>query len=232
MTENTDEATGSTTAEEGSWRDRALERSLRTARAKAMSRSDRFIATAMEILEESGRRDFTVQELVDRSRTSLRSFYQYFSGKDELLLALLEESINRSVDSWREEIAGQDTLTAIRTVIGSIYGNSDEPSSLNRGMAPYHFGLAETHTADYQHAIAPMVRLIRELVDQGVTEGTLRSDIPADKLTRVLIQSVLGSALFTALAKPGSGRSADADTMWEFCRVGLIGTAGGAAKKR
>jgi AcrR family transcriptional regulator len=209
---------------EASWRDRALERSLRTARAKAMSRSDRFIATAMEILEETGRNDFTVQELVDRSHTSLRSFYQYFSGKDELLLAILEESIAQSVARWRERLEGQDTLTALKTVVESIYGTQNDPSGgLNRGLAPYHVGLSESHTNDYQRAIQPMARLIYELVGRGVEEGVIRDDVPLDKLTTVFIQAVIGSALFTALSKSEKDRRVDADTMWEFCRLGLTG---------
>ena len=51
------------------WRDRAVERSLRTARAKAVSRSDRFIRTATELLSEPGRTDFTVQELVESAKS-------------------------------------------------------------------------------------------------------------------------------------------------------------------
>ncbi|GAB3760996.1 AcrR family transcriptional regulator [Nocardioides ginsengisegetis] len=223
------EQTSTTIDSEGSWRDRALERSLATAKAKAVSRSDRFIATAMEILEETGRSDFTVQELVDRSRTSLRSFYQYFSGKDELLLALLEESIAQSVAAWRERVDGQDTLTALKTVVTSIYGGAKDgagvtgASGLNRGLAPYHVGLADSHHADYQRAVAPMARLIHELINRGVEEGVIRTDLPADKLTAVFIQAVIGAALFTALSNTEADRKADADAMWEFCRLGLVG---------
>ena len=103
------EAGSAADAADASWRDRALERSLRAARAKAISRSDRFIQTAMELLEETGRSDFTVQELVDRSRTSLRSFYQYFAGKDELMVAILEERMARSAAAWREEVKDKDS---------------------------------------------------------------------------------------------------------------------------
>lgn len=210
---------------EASWRDRALERSLRTAKAKAVSRSDRFIATAMEILQETGRTDFTVQELVDRSRTSLRSFYQYFSGKDELLLALLEESIAQSVAAWRERIEGQDTMTALKTVVTSIYaGDGAGAGSLNRGMAPYHVGLSASHAADYQRAISPMARVIHELIDQGVAEGSIRTDLATEKLTTAFIQAVIGSTLFTALSKSSGDRKVDAETMWEFLHLGLVGT--------
>lgn len=207
---------------EASWRDRALERSLRTAKAKAVSRSDKFIATAMEILQESGRTDFTVQELVDRSRTSLRSFYQYFSGKDELLLALLEESIAQSVVAWRESIEGLDTMEALKKVVLSIYvGDGIGAGSLNRGMAPYHVGLADSHSQDYQRAISPMARVIHELIDRGVAEGSIRTDVPTDRLTVAFIQSLIGSTLFTALSKAGADRLADGETMWNFLHRGL-----------
>ena len=37
-----------------------------------------------------------MQEVVDRSKQSLRSFYQYFDGKHELLLALFEEEMGEA----------------------------------------------------------------------------------------------------------------------------------------
>jgi AcrR family transcriptional regulator len=72
------------------WRERAVERSLRSARERAVSRSERFITVATQFLYETGSLEFTVADLVERSGMSLRSFYQHFSGKDELLLAVFE----------------------------------------------------------------------------------------------------------------------------------------------
>lgn len=208
---------------DGSWRDRALERSLRSARAKAMSRSDRFIETAMELLRETGRVDFTVQELVDRSRTSLRSFYQYFSGKDELLLALLEESIATSVERWREQIEGKDALASLEIVVRGVYGSGEaEAESLSRGLAPYHASLAESHSEDYHRAISPMARLVHEITEQGIRDGVFRTDVPPELLIRVFLEAVIGSALFTALGN-GELTAEATDAMWEFCRAGLVG---------
>ena len=42
--------------------------------AEPTTRDARFIKTAVEILRETGRTDFTVQEVVARSKTSLRAF--------------------------------------------------------------------------------------------------------------------------------------------------------------
>src|SRR5437762_11831336 len=103
---------GDVAAPDASWRERAIERSLRTARAKAMSRSDRVIQVAMELLSETGRTDFTVQELVEGSKTSVRSFYEHFGSNDELLLALFEEVIRVSSDECRRQGAQQDDCVA------------------------------------------------------------------------------------------------------------------------
>ena len=200
------------------WRHRALERSLREARAKAMSRSDRFIATALEILEERGHTDFTLQELVDRSRTSLRTFYQHFSSKDDLLLALLEESIARSVADWRARVAELDAVSGLELVVRAVSGDR-APTGLSRGMALYHVSLSELRAADYDRAVQPLGRLIRDLVQQGVAEGTIRTDLPADRLTRVFIQTVMGTALFNVLGR--SGQEVDAEAIWALCLGGL-----------
>src|SRR6202044_4151509 len=91
-------------------RDLAVARSLDSARARSEGRVQRFLDAGFELLAsaESGK-EFTVQEVVDRSGQSLRSFYQYFAGKHELLLALFDEAIRSTADRLGEQIARQDT---------------------------------------------------------------------------------------------------------------------------
>ncbi len=89
-----------------SWRELAVARSLDSARTRAESRVQRFLDAALELMNEGDAgKDFTVQEVVERSGQSLRSFYQYFGGKHELLLALFEESVRWTADSLRQKMA-------------------------------------------------------------------------------------------------------------------------------
>src|SRR4051812_42895370 len=81
-----------------SWRDQAVARSLDPARARAEKRVQRFLDAALELMSSSENKDFTVQQVVERSGQSLRSFYQYFAGKHELLLALFEESVRATAE--------------------------------------------------------------------------------------------------------------------------------------
>ncbi len=76
--------------------------------------------SALAILGETGRTDFTVLEVVERSKTSLRSFYQHFSTKDELLLALIEKIMAESTLNWREATDGLDATAALQLLIERI----------------------------------------------------------------------------------------------------------------
>ena len=70
----------------------------------------RYLDAAFELIDEKGTTEFTIQEVIDRSQQSLRGFYQYFDGKDELLLALFEDSMLESAEDLREAVE-----TEIRT---------------------------------------------------------------------------------------------------------------------
>lgn len=210
---------------DSSWRDRALDRSLKAARAKAMSRSRRYIVTASQMLQETGRTDFTVHELVQRSRTSLRSFYQYFANKEELLLALLEETIADSVVQWRAEIDGLETVEGLRVLVHRVYGTtgSDPWNRLNRVLASYHAGLAQQEPTAYVNAFSPLVSVVRELVERGVEEGALRTDLPPRQLTAVFLELLVGATVMSALGGPRFAGAASSEGVWEFCRAGLLG---------
>src|SRR5215813_2612291 len=86
------------------WRHRAVSKSLEGARTRAEQRVQRLLDAAFALIDERGTSDFTIQEVVDRSKQSLRGFYQYFEGKDELLFALLEETIRESSADIRKAV--------------------------------------------------------------------------------------------------------------------------------
>src|SRR4051794_15650241 len=95
-------------ADAGGWRELAVARSLDPARVRAEKRVQRFLDAATELMTSAPDKEFTVQEVVERSGQSLRSFYQYFAGKHELLLALFEESVRTTAERLEESIASED----------------------------------------------------------------------------------------------------------------------------
>src|SRR3954465_7179044 len=90
------------------WQQRALDRSLVEAKRRALNKSNGFVEAATELLDETGGLNFTVQDVVDRSKLSLRSFYQTFASKDDLLLALFEECVATAAEWQRGKMVRHD----------------------------------------------------------------------------------------------------------------------------
>src|SRR3954466_13286691 len=100
---------------EPAWRRRAVSRSLNSARSRAEQRAQRFLDAAFALIDEKGTTEFTIQEVIDRSKQSLRGFYQYFDGKDELLLALFEETIGEATGDLRTVVESEsEPLACLR----------------------------------------------------------------------------------------------------------------------
>src|SRR5436189_2883914 len=91
-------------APEPVWRERAVTRNLQAARSRAEQRVQRYLDAAFLLIDEKGTTEFTIQEVVDRSQQSLRGFYECFDGKDELVLALFEETVREAFADIAEAV--------------------------------------------------------------------------------------------------------------------------------
>jgi len=188
-----------------------------------VTRGDRFIKTAVAILGETGRTDFTVQEVVARSKTSLRAFYQHFSSKDELLLALFDRTIAQSVQIWRAEITDLDSTAALKLVIDRIsqQPESTTQDSLNRALTLYNQHLAETRPRDYARILSPLHQLIRDIVGRGITEGVFNPGLDVGAAAAIVMQTVMGAQRLHWLGTELSGAPVDAGQLYDFCSRAL-----------
>jgi AcrR family transcriptional regulator len=187
-------------------------------------RERRFMKSALAILGETGRTDFTVLEVVERSKTSLRSFYQHFTTKDELLLALVDKIMSESTKKWREDTAGVESAAALRILIDRICtpAESGTQDRVNRGLTNYNDHLAETLPREYARVLSPLHELIKHIIARGIDEGTFRSEITVDATAALIMQSALGAMRLQVLGAELNGAPIEANHIYEFCLAGLV----------
>ena len=188
-----------------------------------VTRGDRFIKTAVAILGETGRTDFTVQEVVARSKTSLRAFYQHFSSKDELLLDLLDRTMARSVQAWRAETGGLDSTSALQLVIDRIcqQPESTTQDSLNRALSLYNQHLAETRPREYARVLSPLHQLFRDIIGQGITEGVFSAGLDVGATAAIVMQNVVGAQRLHWLGSELNGTPIDSGQLYDFASRAL-----------
>ncbi len=177
------------------WHQRTVERSLKNARERAISRGDKFVKAAAELLRTTGKSDFTVQEVVDRSGMSLRSFYHHLATKDDLLLALIEESVRRYSAEMRPKLdATEGAVEKLQLLLTTSFRDRYSGDRASRGMVLFHWHLAEARTSEFVATLAPQVALITEILEEGVEAGVFRIDIPV-KVQATLVAHTLLSLL-------------------------------------
>jgi AcrR family transcriptional regulator len=213
-------------SDEPAWKQRAVERSTRAAKLRAEQRVERFLDAAQAIITEKGTTDFTVQEVVDRSRQSLRSFYQHFDGKHELLLALFEDALRRTAEQIRAAATGQgDPLDRLQIAVQLLFELSrPDPSAQRPLFTDFAPQLLISHPAEVKVAHAPLLELFAELMVDVEAAGKLRPPLNARRMAALTMQTAMFIAQSNGAPDDETIRPVTAEEAWDFCARGFART--------
>ena len=206
-------------------RELAVARALDSARSRAENRVELFLDAARELMTTNAT-DFTVQEVVERSGQSLRTFYQYFAGKYELLLALFEESVEGAAAELETVVAEHDDPIERLHAFCVAYHRmcrTNAPGEPPTGPAPALVEFAQqlltSHPKEAAHSFEPMVELLRRLLQEAEAAGALRAGLDLQRITGVVLQATMFSAFASTISasSPGYGD----EVLWDLLVHGI-----------
>jgi len=208
-----------------SWREHAVARSLDPARARAEQRVQRFLDAALELMTTSPGREFTVQEVVERSGQSLRSFYQYFGGKHELLLAVFEETVREAAERLQAVIRDvEGPSDRLRCLVVEYY-RMCRPSPAGRGaralmpaMVEFAQDLMTTQPTEASRIFVPLVALFDRVLADAAAVGAVRGDVD---VTGVLLQAIMFNAFAATISGTRRRTADDAEQLWDLVLHGI-----------
>jgi AcrR family transcriptional regulator len=204
------------------WQRQSMQRSLRSAHARAHARSDRFVAAAARLLQEKGTTDFTVQDVVDRSKMSIRTFYKYFASKEDLLVAVYQTVVAReAVPRLRKRIEKfRDPMRRLRAYVEGLVELTAKTGPVGRMLINYQNRLAESRPADLATAMKPQFELLVELISDIARTRPLRHDLTVETAARLTHYTVLAAVHNRAFGSEGA-LDIPATTIWQFCVSGM-----------
>jgi AcrR family transcriptional regulator len=195
-------------------------------------RKQSIIAAANDLLAECGLEGLTIRAVLKRTGLARRAFYERFAGKDDLVLAVFEETLAEAAAFFAMEIAGlSDAVEMLRIIVmGLVTGALDDDQRLDfkrvSAIVREHMRLAQTRPTELESALRPLLEVIADPIRAGIRAGQLRDCDPV--LQATLIYNLLASTVHTELlmeesGEPGSsGRQRLADEIWEFCRRAIV----------
>ncbi len=162
------------------WRTRMIGRSIGPAADRAIRRGHAIISAAARIIYRSGGDDFTMRKVADEAGLSLRALYQHFSGKDDLLVALFEESqlvfarlIERHTARYADPL---DKLGAALYFATDPRQHTDH--DYNAALTRYVMRTSVTAAQQVGHARRPVIEVLMRLIHEAMLAGELEPGSP------------------------------------------------------
>lgn len=206
-------------------------------------RSHQIVRAANELLATEGLEGLTIRSVLARTGLARRAFYECFQGKDDLVLAIFEDSLReagRRLGALAD--AADSPLEGLRImvegiVMGQLQASSHAPGAFGSGhsrrsaaLSREHLRLAESRPAELDAALRPLIEAMAQQVAKGIDCGQFRPCEP--QLHSRLIYNLVSTTVHVELLS-ADGYESDpvrcrelADSIWDFCLRASVADAG------
>jgi TetR/AcrR family transcriptional regulator len=198
--------------------------SVERARLRTVQQAGMMLDAAKRLMRQKGD-DFTIQELAKEAGVALQTFYNYFTSKDELLLAMIGDLLTESCARWAAAAQNlPDPLARLHFYITSTFDTLDrggEDVTAAAFIATTHWRLHRVFPRELADAQLPFVELVSGEIKAAISSGQLPPIDPdwAGWFLNELIRSVYHHYAYTAERIPEVR-----EMLWEFCLRALGGT--------
>ncbi|KAA2250123.1 TetR family transcriptional regulator [Solihabitans fulvus] len=185
---------------------------------------DALISAALTLFQRKGFEATTVEEIANAVEVSPRTFFRYFTSKEDVALTLQFDLVDAMLAAYAKQPADQPVLTALRDAIVGVVRASEEGES---GFDPSRFACTQQLLADSTALSARSMEYGTARLDDlaGLVATRMGVDRDADPRP-YLVASVTVCAVQTAVGawqakRPGARVSDLVDQAFTLLAAGL-----------
>jgi AcrR family transcriptional regulator len=151
---------------------------------------ERLFAAAAEVFEKRGVGAASVEQIVAAAGFTRGAFYSNFATKEELLVAMLDEHVRRSIRHNRELLAAYPDAEGFLAALRADEGREDDP--LHRSpLLQIELILHVARTPEQRPALAERLRAMRSLIGEiaasALREAGVEREIDAAQAGMLLL---------------------------------------------
>jgi AcrR family transcriptional regulator len=176
---------------------RPVREQLRDVRARYI------LEVAQELLVEKGYHDASMDAIAARAGIAKGTLYQHFPHKEDLVLALLEQHVERFARTVDAAAASPLSARArLEQVLRYLYDGRDGAYAMMQLLAR-NVEIWKSLAGGKERALGQMDRTmaqVRRIIDDGKTDGSFDPEVPTTLMQRAFV-----NALTLGRPEPGSG---------------------------
>lgn len=178
-------------------------------RLNQLAYSDAILISAERLLMQDGGRTPRVEAIAERAGVSVGTLYNYFRSKESLLSALHDRVRGHLRDMLEQPYESACAISRLHELLDRIVAlvkNEHGRITLMTRLAESHLPVARAEATRSQQQVGDYLglnKMLGELVQRGVAEGSLKRDLPVELFVRML-QVVFESELLQTHINPES----------------------------
>lgn len=169
---------------------------------KGTTRRQEILQAAIEVLAERGFHKTKIRDIAQAAGVADGTIYLYFKNKDELLIQLFEEVMERTLTMFHrtldEAASPEDKLRGF--LLTQMVLVREEPKLAK--IISVVLRQSSTFLQEYNNPLfAEYLRTIRNILEEGVAQGAFRADVDMIVIARALFGAMDELALAWLLSK-------------------------------
>lgn len=154
-----------------------------------MESRERILVKANELFNRFGFRRVTMDDIAIKTGMSKKTIYQIFANKDEIVDAVVDEHIRRSMASCEQNFAKAENA------VHEIFLNIDMIQNLMSEMNPVIFQDMEkffpaVFTKFLQHKNDYIYKNVHKNLEKGIGQGLFRQELKVDLISKFRVETL------------------------------------------
>ncbi|CEG28929.1 TetR/AcrR family transcriptional regulator [Bacillus sp. B-jedd] len=154
------------------------------------------VSTAERLFLDQGLDSVQMQDIADAAGIGIATLFRYFPKKDKLIVAVAIQNLERTMEGI-EKITGQtkSAYNRIEDLLGfllrSQHSDKNESYKFREAFESYASFTNEPLPGieDYIDMQKQVTELLLPLIEDGKSDGSIRTDIPVDKVLMTIINA-------------------------------------------
>lgn len=151
---------------------------------------ERIIESVARFVNQYGVKRFTVDDIAKDLGISKKTIYKYYRSKDELISELIRLSIEDNIKSTLYAVEKEDTIIGKLNAALLSHHKYQLPLDILEGIQKFY----PKDWESIEEQLKFKLKLVRDIINEGVATGKLRKDINIEVLSLILDKST--SAIF------------------------------------
>ena len=202
--------------------DKAVERQVEGRRAEYAAEMRRIVDLTFALVQRTGSLEPSMREILAETGLSTQAFYRYFSSKDELMLALLDDGRHRLVDTLQRRMAdATDPAGQVRAWIEGVLAQTSNGRAAAR-TRPWVLSeqrLAELFPREQQASVDALVGLLTAPVERLRRGASMKSS--DNEAMASMVYQLTFAVLRSHLVADTKPNAREAEVLVDFCLKGI-----------